>query len=92
MATTFDPKLPDEEEPFTFDFTDRLSAGQSIVSATVTATPTGLTLGTPSVTGALVTVQLEDGDSGVVYHLEALATLNDSSVVGYCTRLRVQEC
>ncbi len=95
MATFFDPRLPDEVEVFTFDFTDRLTAGQTIVSATVTALPNGatdLTIGTPSIVGLLVSVLISAGTGGVVDHLECLATLNDSTVVGYCTRLKTQEC
>jgi hypothetical protein len=92
VATTFDPKLPGESEVFSLDFAARLGAGQTVAGATVTATPAGLTLGAPSVSGSVVSVRVSGGTGGVTFDLECLATLNDGSVVGYCTPLKVTEC
>jgi hypothetical protein len=92
VATTFDPKLPEESEVFSFDFAARLGAGQAVSSATVTATPAGLTLGAASVSGSVVSVRISGGAAETVYDVRALATLNDGDVKGYCAKLKVQGC
>jgi hypothetical protein len=92
VATTFDPKLPEEDEVFSVNFADRLGAGRTVTGATVTATPAGLTVGTPGVSGTVVSVRISGGTAAAVYEVLFLATLDDGEKVGYCIKLKIQGC
>ena len=60
----FDPKTPQEEDSFGFDYTDLLSAGETIVSAVVTVdvidgvdpSPGAIIAGSASVAGPIVSI------------------------------------
>ena len=64
---------------FTFPFADwpQVAAGATVVSATVTVAPSGLTPGTPTVSGTDVNVSLPGGTPGVTYTLDCHVTLSD---------------
>ena len=64
---------------FTFSFAlwPQVEDGATVASATVTATPTGLTIGTPSVSGSDVKVSIGGGTAGVTYTLDCHVTLSD---------------
>lgn len=65
-------KTSNESRVYTFDFTNvtEIAGGDTLTGTpTVSANPTGLTIGTPAVAGAAkkVTVRLSGGTSGVNY-------------------------
>ncbi len=92
MANKFDPKLEDDDENFSWNFSLRLATGRTIASADVSSSPSGLTLGTPSVDGAVVSVRVSGGTGGTSYHVECLATLDDGETVGHCAIIKVKAC
>ena len=60
---------------------DKLDAGQTISSCVVTITPTGLTaLGSPSISGNVVTQTISGGTSGAEYSMSFATTLSDATV------------
>lgn len=64
-------KTPAEEVFFHFDWTKRLLEGETITGTpVVTASPAGLTLGTPTVDGAKVQVSIKLGTAGLLYTLK----------------------
>lgn len=71
-----------DDRIYTFDFAalEELVAGQTISSATVTAAPSGLTIGSPSVVGATVRADISGGTAGVGYILTVTITTNASAV------------
>lgn len=52
---------------FSADFGLQLVSGETITNATVTAEPAGLTIGQPSIAGAVVTVWVGGGSNGTTY-------------------------
>lgn len=76
-ALTFPNKHPSDDLPYAFGFADVLAGldGDTIASATVTATGTGLTVGEPSIDGGDVLVRLSAGTSGTTYTLTCVATM-----------------
>lgn len=67
-------KTPTEEVLFHFDFTKRLLVGETISTALVTATPTGLTIGLPSINGAKVQISILSGTKNEAYLLNCQVT------------------
>lgn len=85
MALPVLKKYPGEERPATFDFTDKLEAGDSLTgTATVTTSP-GLTLGTPVRSGNVVTVEVLGGTLGNDYTLACTC----GTVDGYTLEIRL---
>ena len=50
--------------------TPDLKAGETITQATATSVPAGLTLGTPGIDGASVSVQVSGGVAGKTYRVQ----------------------
>lgn len=67
-------KQPSENLDYDFDFSNAFPAGDNVASATVTATPTGLTLGTKSLSGQLVKQFISSGSTGNSYTVTCIAT------------------
>jgi hypothetical protein len=87
-------KHPDESVLFGLDFGNLLASAETLSSVTVTATPSGLTIGSPSVqssaftdefTGAQVAanegakVRISGGTAGTDYTLKCTATTSGSN-------------
>lgn len=80
--TTWMPKLPTSREFFTVDFLRNLAAGDSILSATCTAsvltgtdaTPANILLNSPIINGTNVSQEIQGGVLGVRYLLTFTAT------------------
>lgn len=91
MASELLRKCATEVRKFVFDYTtwEEIVAGGSVSSATVTVSPSGPTIGTPSVTTPKVYVQVSGGTAGTTYTLECHATLSDATVVCMKGRLAV---
>lgn len=68
-------KQPREVLDFDISYATVL-AGRSdtITGVTVEVTPSGLTLGTPTITGSVAKVKVSGGTTGVTYKVTALAT------------------
>jgi hypothetical protein len=56
-----------------FDLSALLATGETIASATVTALPATLTIGTPGCSGAIVQVRISGGTGDDVYALTCVA-------------------
>jgi hypothetical protein len=56
-----------------FDWTDVVATGETVSSATVTAVPTTLTIGSPGLSDAIVQVRLSGGTGDDVYELKCVA-------------------
>lgn len=63
-----------------------------VSSGTVTAEPTGLTLGTPTVVDTQVRVRVSGGTPATVYQLCCKATLASGSILTAAKQLLVLEC
>jgi hypothetical protein len=78
IAVEFWTMQPDAIEPIFFDFENLLSTGDSIDgggSPTVTASPSsGITIGTPGITGNIVNVKVTNPTGPVLYYLKCVAT------------------
>jgi hypothetical protein len=91
------PKLPEESEPFNFDFSKypEILGGLTILSATVTIrTPLGAqpltVVAQPSVSGAIVQPQFGGGSAANTYLVVIDATLNNGSVISMFDHISVQ--
>jgi hypothetical protein len=81
----FDPKHPDSEESFAFDFTDLLATGETVQSAAVTCSvihgtdpaASSMVQGTPTVQSPKVSIFIVDGVEGVIYRLKCIATTSN---------------
>ena len=62
-------KDPDEVKVIVFDFSRKASPGSSLSAPNVTATPSGLTIGAPSVSGLTVLALVGGGADGLQYEL-----------------------
>jgi len=93
MANSFTYKITDENELFSFDYSQVLDPAETISSATCNvivmngtdSNPTNILLGTPAITGSKVSQRIYNGVSEVTYRLEMVATTsygNVYSVVG----------
>lgn len=64
-------KQAGEKRPLSFDFTDKLPAGDTIATVTaVTGSPSGLTISASSLLGNVVTVQISSGVNGTRYNVD----------------------
>lgn len=84
-------KHPDEDLVYTMDFVHLLHVGETIEASSpapvVTATPTGgasdLTIGTPSVSGSVVSFRISGGTNKVDYKVRVeIATSLDNTRIG----------
>jgi hypothetical protein len=98
-------KHPDESVLFGLDFGNLLASGETLSSVTVTGTPSGLTIGSPSVqalaftdefTGAQVAanegakVRISGGTAGTDYALKCTATTSASNTRVFVATLQVR--
>jgi len=98
-------KHPDESVLFGVDFGNLLASGETLSSVTVTGTPSGLTIGSPSVqasaftdefTGATVAanegakVRISGGTAGTDYTLKCMATTSGSNTRVFVATLQVR--
>ncbi len=68
---------------YEFDFSPfaELAAGETLSSPSVTSTPSGLTVGTPAVVGALVEATVSGGVAATDYSLTATAHTSGGAVL-----------
>jgi hypothetical protein len=69
-----------EKRNVTFDFTGKIVSGETLSGPSVSASPT-LTLGTPAVSGALLTVAASGGTDGTTYRLRATANTSAGQIL-----------
>jgi len=82
MRTQFNPKLAASVEPVVFDFISKLASGETISTATVTASvytgvdaaPASLVSGAAAISGTQVSQTLTGGVAGVIYQLNCSIT------------------
>lgn len=88
-------KTPGDSLPFAFDWADWVAVNavsgspDTIVSATMTATPSGLTIGTVSVNSPLVVATISGGVANVVYTVTCVITTNAGFIAQADERLPV---
>jgi hypothetical protein len=58
---------------FSFQGIEEIEGGDMLAIATVTAAPSGLTVGVPPISGPYVRVELSSGTPGVVYNVRCVA-------------------
>jgi hypothetical protein len=88
------PKTVGELRLLVADFIGKLASGVTISSAAVTqyvysGTTSTLTLGSPSISGAKVTVSVSGGTAGTIYQVTITATLSSGAIVPLETLLAV---
>ena len=85
-------KLSNWSRLYYFDFGAyaELQSGDSIASVTVTSSPSGLTVGSPSANAARVQVRIGGGQRGTVYTLTCSITLASGSVISQQGYLSVE--
>lgn len=74
-------KQPAESRIYEFEFGANMSAGETLSSATVVSTPTGLTVGSPTYSGTKVQVRLSGGTTAVKYKLTCTVTTSLSNTL-----------
>lgn len=85
----FAPKLSGSTEQEIFDFISRLAIGETISSATVTASvytgvdasPSAILSGSASISGTQVTQMVTAGVVGVIYQLSCAATTSAGKIL-----------
>lgn len=88
-------KFNNEKRDFSFDyqkFSEIRDDGEDIVSAVVTSSPTGLTVGTPAITSPVVSFNVSGGTAGVTYDIQCLATTDGTNILEGCRMLVVEGC
>ncbi len=86
-------KYAAEARQYILDFSQmpEIVGGDTLASVTsVTATPSGLTVGTGSISGATVLVELSGGTSGTLYSVEAVVATTAGWVLAGVGQLSVQ--
>lgn len=74
-----------------FDFSEKVAAGETISSATVTAVPATITVGAPTFSGAIVQVRLSGGVGDDVYTLWCVAVTSLGNTLDGGGRLVVED-
>ena len=67
-------KQPGETRQFSMDFSSLLADGETLSGPSITSTPSGLTVGSPSVSGSKILFDLSSGTHPVRYRLEVTVT------------------
>ncbi len=65
----FDQAAPDDEDFFYGGFRNLLTDGETISSATIETSPSGLTVGAPAILGDQVRVKLSGGTAATKYFI-----------------------
>jgi hypothetical protein len=75
-------KQPTETRTYSIDFVNLLSSTETITSVvSVTATPSGLTLGTGVVSGTSVAFRVSGGTDGTLYNLRVIVNTSSANVL-----------
>lgn len=82
-------KQPADVVDYDIDYSDWLSSGDTVASATSTVSPTGLTLGTIVVSSTSVKHWLSGGTSGVTYKVTVTAVTTGGRTVQHEFRVKV---
>jgi hypothetical protein len=85
----FSQKDPSDVDQFAFDFTKRLSTGETLTAGIITATPSGLTLSSSQLTATAVATWVSGGTNGVTYTLFADVTTSKDIVLQRSTAVAV---
>lgn len=95
IATERPVKEPSESRLYSFDFSRKLSSGETLSNPQVTLvgdnTTPALTIDAPSVVGALVQVRISAGLSPTIYRLQCLVDTNLSNTLECDGYLVVQD-
>lgn len=91
MKFKAEPKQPAERFSYTIDYTDALTAGDNIETATAAVTPTGLTLEDVGVYDPRVKFWCSGGTDGVTYKVTVLAYSADGRVFEDEVSIKVKE-
>lgn len=82
-------KAPGDSLPFSWDWSSFMDPTDSIISAQVTSSPAGLSIGTPSISGDTVTVVIAGGTSGTAYQVNCAITTAAGNIANSQEVLRV---
>ena len=94
MAKVRNPTLTKDPQAvlnYTFDWSDWLPGGVTIASASITSTPVGLTLGTPSNDSTSITIEIRGGTAGTEHELTWTVTFSTGEIDDATTYLRIGE-
>ena len=88
MSTDFSYKITTENEQFTFDFSPIMASSETISSASCTIevkegtdpSPNSIKVGSPSISGQLVSQRISGGLDGVIYRIEMSVTTSLTNV------------
>jgi hypothetical protein len=93
VATKVLSKDPNELKLFGVEFEDVLSEGDSLTGTpTVTESPSGLTIGSPSIDGSLVEFTIDGGTEDTMYVITVTAATVGGNSHEACVRLYVKDC
>ena len=84
-------KQPVEIQDYDIDYSQWLTTGDNVQSATVTVDPAGLTIGGVMINDPRVKVWLSGGTNGVTYKVTVTATTADGRVKQDEFKLKVKE-
>lgn len=92
LSTPYLTKRADWSRIYTFTFAvfAEPAGGETLSSPVVTGSPTGLTIGTPSVSGSTVTVRISGGTAGVTYDVTCAVTLSSGGALSMVGHLVVE--
>jgi hypothetical protein len=93
-------KIPVESRTYAFNFASQTEIADA--AETLSGTPTvtsellsgsgALTIGSPSISGAKVVVDISGGSEGDLHHLTASCSTSGGSILAVCGKLRVINC
>lgn len=84
-------KQPAEVESYTITYEDDLTAGDNVVSASVTVAPAGLTVQTTNVDDPQVRIWLAGGTNGTTYKVTVTTTTADGRVLQDEFKVKVKD-
>lgn len=83
-------KDPDESKIYVIDFSSLLATGETLSSPTVTASPSGLTIGTPVISSGTVQVRISGGTVDTQYSIDVTVNTSLSNVLNDTVYLNVK--
>ena len=89
ILPAFRPASPDDVLDYAFPLAPLLAAGESVVAAAVTASPSGLVIGTATVATPAPVARITGGAPGTAYLLTCTATTSAGRVLAARGVLRV---
>ena len=84
-------KQPGETRQFSMDFSSLLATDETISDPAVTSTPSGLTIGSASVSGSKILFNISSGTHPIKYRIEVTVTGSSGSTLVGDGILRVQD-